>query len=90
MHSCSRGTNRACKLFRHENRHARLDQKEALMPAPSRVLAVFALLSFPFAFASNAQQPSSRSMDEYSRKVVAKVKALVLDTLHKWETAGFK
>jgi creatinine amidohydrolase len=28
--------------------------------------------------------------DEYSRKVIAKVKTLVLDTLQKWETAGFK
>jgi len=28
--------------------------------------------------------------DEYSRKVIAKVKALVLDTLQKWELAGFK
>lgn len=28
--------------------------------------------------------------DEYFRRVVAKVKALVLDTLHKWEMAGFK
>jgi creatinine amidohydrolase len=28
--------------------------------------------------------------EEYSRKVIAKVKALVLDTLQKWETAGFK
>ena len=28
--------------------------------------------------------------EEYSRKVIAKVKALVLDTLQKWEMAGFK
>jgi len=28
--------------------------------------------------------------DEYSRKVIAKVKALVLETLQKWEMAGFK
>ena len=28
--------------------------------------------------------------DEYSRRVIAKVKALVLDTLQKWEAAGFK
>jgi hypothetical protein len=28
--------------------------------------------------------------DEYSRKVIAKVKTLVLDTLQKWEAAGFK
>ena len=27
--------------------------------------------------------------EEYFRKVVAKVRALVLDTLHKWEAAGF-
>ena len=27
--------------------------------------------------------------DEYYAKVVAKVKALVLDTLHRWEVAGF-
>jgi hypothetical protein len=28
--------------------------------------------------------------EEYSRRVIAKVKALVLDTLQKWEMAGFK
>jgi len=31
-----------------------------------------------------------RKADEYFRKVVAKVKALVLDTLKKWESAGFR
>ena len=37
--------------------------------------------------------PKDRSQakaDEYFKKVVAKVKALVQDTLQKWEAAGFK
>jgi creatinine amidohydrolase len=37
--------------------------------------------------------PKDRSQaraDEYSKKVIAKVRGLVLDTLQKWETAGFK
>lgn len=37
--------------------------------------------------------PKDRSQakaEEYSRKVVAKIRSLVLDTLGKWESAGFK
>jgi hypothetical protein len=37
--------------------------------------------------------PKDRSQakaDEYFKKVVAKVKALVLDPLQKWDAAGFK
>ncbi len=33
---------------------------------------------------------SQAKADEYSKKVIAKVKALVVDTLQKWDAAGFK
>ena len=37
----------------------------------------------------NSQRSTQAKADEYYAKVVAKVKALVLDTLHRWEVAGF-
>lgn len=33
---------------------------------------------------------SQAKADEYSKKVIAKVKALVVDTMQKWDAAGFK
>jgi len=37
-----------------------------------------------------AQGLRPKKADEYFKRVVAKVRALAKDTLHKWDVAGFR
>ena len=63
------------------------------LPKPSGAWSATPFPSTILLYTEGQGLPKDRTQtkaDEYFRRVVAKVKALVLDTLHKWETAGFK
>jgi creatinine amidohydrolase len=63
------------------------------LPSPADAWSATPFPSTILLYTEGQGLPKDRTQakaEEYSRKVVAKVKALVLDTLQKWETAGFK
>ena len=63
------------------------------LPKPSGAWSATPFPSTILLYTEGQGLPKDRTQakaDEYFRRVVAKVRALVLDTLHKWETAGFK
>ncbi len=63
------------------------------LPSPADGWSATPFPSTILLYTEGQRLPKDRTQakaDEYSQKVIAKVKALVLDTLQEWETAGFK